>query len=120
MKIVLLFIFLMVLSCSNENKNSNTLNKPESQPLKENIIQVSKNYGYNIIQNTDKSFGYDIFKNGTKIIRQVYIPAVSGNQGFKTDVQAKALAELVIKKLENNIMPPTVTIEEIDSINNLK
>lgn len=111
---------VIFFSCSQEKSEIDKIPEESTTIIKEKFIEVSKSYGYNIIKNADNSFGYKIFKDGQAIIKQEHIPAISGNHGFETEKQAKSLAELVIKKLENQIMPPTVTVEEVDSIRELK
>ena len=54
------------------------------------------------------------------MIHQPNIPGMPGNRGFKTRAQAEKITELIIYKIKNNIMPPTVTVEELDSLGVLK
>jgi len=65
---------------------------------------------------TGITFGYDIFLNGKLYIHQPNIPAVSGNAGFQTEENARKIAELVIVKIKHNIIPPTVIVNELDSL----
>jgi len=44
------------------------------------------------------------------------MPAVQGTSGFKTEEYAIKTAELVISKIKHNIIPPTVTLSELDSL----
>jgi hypothetical protein len=69
-----------------------------------------------IIPSVDKTFGYDIFLDGKLLVHQPHIPALPGNKGFTTRERAQKVAEFVVKKIKNNEMPPTVTI---DNLNNL-
>lgn len=117
---ILLLFIILVISCGNERKDLNQPDTISDAVVKEKVIKYGVNYAYNIIKNADNSFGYQIYKDGVKIIKQENMPAVPGNNGFETEKQAIALAELVIKKLENQIMPPTVSVEEVDSIRALK
>jgi len=66
-----------------------------------------------IIPSENNTFGYDICVYGSVIIHQPSRPGLPGNAGFATEEAAKKVAELVIKKIRNNEMPPTVTIEEL-------
>lgn len=117
-KYLFLFGFLL-FSCNKETKEIDKIENKKVTP-QEAVTQLGETYGYNVIKNPDNSFGYQIYKDGTKVIKQEYIPAIPGNHGFETEKQAKSLAELVIKKLENQIMPPTVSVEEVDSIRAIK
>ena len=70
-----------------------------------------------VFQNTKSSgFGYDIILDGHTYVHQPTIPALPGNNGFSTEEKAKKVAELVSFKIQNNIMPPTVEVRELDSL----
>jgi hypothetical protein len=64
----------------------------------------------------DEGFGYDIMVNDKVYIRQKQIPSVSGIKGFKTEHDAQEIAKLVVYKLRNDIVPPSVTVQELDSL----
>jgi len=66
-----------------------------------------------IIQSANYTFGYDIYVNGSVLVHQPFRPGLQGNTGFTTKEDAMKVAELVIKKLRNHEMPPTITIEEM-------
>ena len=61
-------------------------------------------------------WGYDIYVKGKKYIHQENIPAIQGIRSFKTETDAKKTAELTKSKIRKNIMPPTISIKELDSI----
>ncbi len=65
-------------------------------------------------------FGYDIYRNNTLYIHQPGIPALPGNKGFSTMANAQKTAKLVIRKIQNNILPPSVSMQELDSLGVLK
>ncbi len=58
----------------------------------------------------------DIFVNGKKSIIQPMIPAVPGHQAFISEMEARKVGELMAFKMKNNIMPPAVSIGELDSL----
>lgn len=58
-------------------------------------------------------YGYDILVNDTVFIHQPNIPALSDNVGFPTEAKAKQIADLVITKIRNHELPPSVTREEL-------
>lgn len=64
----------------------------------------------------EKGWGYDIYKSDAKYIHQPTIPAINGNHSFKTEADAKKVAGLMVKKIRNNISPPTIEIKELDSL----
>ena len=61
-------------------------------------------------------FGYDIFADGKPYIHQPHIPAIAGNRGFATEEAARKAGEFILTKIRKNIMPPSVTKEELDSL----
>jgi hypothetical protein len=74
-------------------------------------------YSIEVFQNTDGGWGYDILKEEKKMIHQPHIPAVSGIQYFASEEEAQKVAGCMIEKLENNIMPPTVSLKELEELN---
>jgi len=53
---------------------------------------------------------------GSVLVHQPSRPGLSGNAGFATEEDAMKVAELVIKKIRNNEMPPTVKVEELRAL----
>lgn len=96
----ILFASTQVIKFKKKNGNSQ----------KSNVVT------YTIFQNPDLSYGYDIFRNGKKIVHQPNVPGIAGNAGFAQKDDAVKMANLVVFKVEKNIMPPTVTLKEIDSL----
>ena len=68
---------------------------------------------YFVIHAPDNKFGYTIFVDGQLYIEQKNIPAIDGNAGFTSKEDAEKIAELVISKMRNGEIPPTVTIAEL-------
>ena len=73
-----------------------------------------------IIPSANKTFGYDILLYGRPLVHQPNIPGLPGNEGFTTKERAQTVAEFVVKKIRNNEMPPTVTIEDLNNMGVLK
>lgn len=71
---------------------------------------------YKVIEAAGKTYGYDIFSNSKLMIHQPSVPGMPGNSGFKTRQGAESVAQLVVKKIKNGEMPPTVTIEEMKKL----
>ena len=61
-------------------------------------------------------FGYDIYIDEKRYVHQPQMPAVAGNKGFNTETAASKTAAFVCFKIQHNIMPPSVTVEELDSL----
>ena len=73
-----------------------------------------------IIPSINNTFGYDIRLFGKPMIHQPNIPGLPGNNGFTTKERAQRVAEFVVKKIRQNEMPPSVTIEELGKMGVLK
>ena len=73
-----------------------------------------------IIPSANNTFGYDILLYGRPLVHQPTIPGLPGNEGFTTKERAQTVAEFVVKKIRNNEMPPTVTIEDLNNMGVLK
>ena len=58
--------------------------------------------------------------NGKPLVHQPSIPAIPGNDGFTTKGRAQKVANFVVKKIRNNEMPPTVTIDDLNKLDVLK
>ena len=121
-KLKLIPVILYVFFCSC-NSDKEIKSAPENKSVSDSTITsttAEKIISFNIFMNdsTDKSagFGYEILMNKQRYIRQSTIPAVSGNQYFKTEAEAKIAASFVCYKIQNNIMPPTVSTHELDSL----
>jgi len=98
------------ISAGDTEKKDNYINA-NNKSYEQNNIEIK------IFLNSDKqSYGYDILRNGQTYIHQPNIPALPGNNGFSSDNQAKRVAELVAFKIRNNVLPPTVDVNELDSL----
>lgn len=73
-----------------------------------------------IIPSVNKTFGYEILLDGRTFVLQPNIPALPGHEGFNTKEKAQKVADFVVKKIRNNEMPPTVTIEDLNNMGVLK
>jgi hypothetical protein len=97
----------------------------QQQPKQENdTVQFLPNafgnantkLAYKIIDAPNHTYGYDVLADGRLLIHQTSIPAMPGNEGFKTKADASKVAQLVIGKIKKGEMPPTVTIEEMKNL----
>jgi len=73
-----------------------------------------------IIPSTNNTFGYDILLYRRPLVHQPNIPGLPGNEGFTTKDRAQTVADFVVKKIRNNQMPPTVTMEDLNNMGVLK
>jgi hypothetical protein len=109
MKHALIFLLLFIITSSIQAQTTPAAQPtmPSGQSLK------SANITYKLLPAAGKTFGYDIYVNGTLTIHQPTVPGVSGNEGFKSQAAATRIAEMVITKMKEGKMPPTVTPEEM-------
>jgi hypothetical protein len=112
----LLFIFAGVLpqSISAIENSVKKEVKQQKNPYANAEISIK------IIPSINKTFGYDILVQGKQLIHQPNVPAMPGNEGFKTKKSAQKAAEFVVKKIRKNEMPPTVTTDDLNKIGVLK
>lgn len=118
-KLILNFIFAVLLFCScGQEQKAEVVNTITPQPT--STSEVAPAYISNIFlcdsANSNLGFGYNIITDGHIFIHQPSIPSMAGKQGFSSKQQAETTAEFVIYKLTHNIMPPSVTPRELDSL----
>lgn len=89
--------------------------QPSSPSQNESAIQNAA-LTYIIIDAPNSTFGYDVFMDGQLMIHQASIPAMPGNDGFRSKDDAARVAELVMYKIRKGEMPPTVTTEELQDL----
>ena len=99
---------------SPQQKQNPAAQFPDSSAYKNSTIT------YNIIEAPNNTFGYDVLVNGSLMIHQISIPAMPGNEGFKTREDAATVAEMVMYKIRKGEMPPTVTPEEMKKLGVIK
>ena len=66
-------------------------------------------------EQTVYGWGYNIIADGKVRIKQEYIPAIPGKQGFKSASDALRVGHLVVKKMTLGEWP-TITAHELDSM----
>lgn len=116
----LLFLAMLILAtaCGNAEKSEDsgdTTTPTEPKPLHSEVVDDSLKLSINVIE-TEHGFGYEILRSGQKYIYQPTIPAVGGNKGFSTKEKAETAAKYVAYKISNNVMPPSVSPNELDSL----
>jgi hypothetical protein len=103
------FVILLLVNCSSSEKKGQKSGDSEKIKPTEQVL-------YATFQNEDGTWGYDILSAGKVLIHQPNIPALPGNKGFQLETQATQLAQLVVRKINAGIMPPSVSTEEVKGI----
>lgn len=91
-------------------------NRAEEKPASSINPYKNADLKTEIVSNPDGTFGYRILLNESPIIAQPNIPGLPGNAGFSDTAKAQKTARLILHKIRNNIMPPAISIEELDSL----
>src|SRR5450830_1912790 len=94
----ILIFFVMTLSFTL-NAQTKRVQSPGTQSpgTEEN---KNTHYTFTIIPSVNKTWGYDIYLQKRLFIHQSGIPGSPGNEGFKTKIDAKKVAGLVIGKIK--------------------
>jgi hypothetical protein len=122
MKYILFLFLITVVSTTNaQNTKIQTVSDVETSSGNnhKSANHKSANYSFVVISSVNRTFGYDIYKGKKHLIHQPTIPGLPGNEGFKAKSDAEKVARLVIGKLNNGEMPPSVTIGEMKKLKGL-
>jgi hypothetical protein len=98
--------------------SANGQNADRKAEIKNPGLDKQKRYTYTfkILHSNNHTWCYDIYKEGKMLIHQINIPGLPGNDGFQSKSDAEKVARLVIKKIKNGEMPPTVTLDELKNL----
>ncbi|MDX1905524.1 MAG: DUF4907 domain-containing protein [Bacteroidia bacterium] len=103
-------IHLAVLLCISLAAVGQTMVSPQSRPKAEGTYQLR------LIPGIPDGVGFEILRADNVLIRQAHIPAVAGLHGFPDTVTARQAGELMLLKLTQGQLPPTLTRAEIADI----
>ncbi len=101
-----------VLILSTSNIDQHDLNAGNNYKSEFSISDTT----FKIVPALNKTFGYEVLVNKKILIRQLTIPGMPGNNGFKKKADAEKVAKLAIRKLTQGMMPPTIERSEIDNL----
>lgn len=110
-KYVATTLLLLSISCTQK------INKAVTPAMVGNTTRI-KIFANDTTKSTIQytGFGYDIYEKDQLYIHQPGIPAITANKGFYTAGAAQKTADFVAFKIQNNILPPSVSIQELDSL----
>jgi len=73
------------------------------------------NYKVEVLKFGDESYGYQIDYKGKLFIKQEYIPAIPCKKYFQSEAHAKAIAELMVEKIQKR-ESPSINKEELTAL----
>ncbi|MEO6188358.1 MAG: DUF4907 domain-containing protein [Ginsengibacter sp.] len=105
-------LFIFFISCMPK------VNKLDTASSNDNSITRIQIFANDTSKSTlqYEGFGYDIYLKGRRYIHQPGVPAIPENKGFATQAAAQKTAELVAYKIQHNILPPSISLQELDSL----
>ncbi len=124
-KIITILILLIINNSTVAQPKPNAITKKpslkEMAAIKKANVKRAANtkLQYFVIKADSLTYGYSVYANGLLYIEQKTIPAVGGTKGFADTTAAAKTAQLVIQKIKQGEMPPTITITDLKKINAL-
>lgn len=112
---ITLFFIFGIVSIAQQNTFDVNKNKEVNFPKASQFKDAKLTY--QIIKVHNNTYAYDIYADNKLMIHQNSIPALPGKEGFKLKAYAEKAAQLVIQKIMNGEMPPTLSIEEMKKLN---
>lgn len=96
------FIFSLSIGCHMQT--SDNIHRGNTRELSFEVMRVEGGWGY-LIKEGDRN-----------IITQPFIPGIEGRHPFTDSIKAALTAQFVIAKIKRNIMPPSISARELDSL----
>ncbi|HNT80379.1 MAG TPA: DUF4907 domain-containing protein [Bacteroidia bacterium] len=109
----------LCMACQSETSNTNAFSQTETATTEVNPALSVSSFVFNNDTMPDpsiKGFGFMIHVDEKPYIHQPNIPAVQGIKGFVSESEAQKVAVLMEHKIRNNIMPPSISVSELDSL----
>ena len=117
---IAIILFISCTNSDNAKEDNAVIQQPKAN--KEVFSDTKVKLEVKTFQNDNgiKGWGYDIYADGALYIHQPHVPAVPGNNGFQSEQKAETTGNFAVYKIRNNIMPPSISVEELDSLGVLK
>lgn len=118
-QLITVLFYLFLFSCSatvNETEEINS-NPNDSIPLSDNILDIKIFKTDTLSGVLTVGYGFYIIRNNVPYIFQPTIPAITGHKCFASESDARKVAQLMVYKILQNTMPPSIHIQELDSMN---
>ncbi len=106
----LFFIGVFCFSCNSPVDTNTHADKVEKRSAASSPQFEIKTFTY------ETGWGYDIYLNNQKYIHQPNIPAINGLHVFVSEDDAIKVAQLMVRKMEDGMSQPTISVEDLDSL----
>jgi hypothetical protein len=113
MKLICCIAFLALFSSCGQ---TNTEDKDRVPKTESKTVKAASEYTVITVEDPSLGWGYQILQDGKLAIDQKHIPAIQGYKGFSTKENAEITAKYIVNKMENGVFPPTLTLDELDSL----
>jgi hypothetical protein len=118
--LILLSFFILTVAQAQEPTRASPVQQAPARQLPDSSAYKNSAIVYKITDAANHTYGYDVFVDGKLMIHQASIPAMPGNDGFKSKEDAAKVANLVIEKIKKGEMPPTISVEELKKLKVIK
>ena len=113
-KTCLILSILVLFSCGN-SESKESFNPTNDREVYSGKVQEPA-YTMEVAENVEFGWGYQLFKDGKLMIDQKHIPAIQGEKGFSSKENAEITGNYILSKIKNGDFPPTVSVQELDSL----
>ena len=103
---------------ATQKDTSMAVKTPLASPPSSAAAKIEETPGFTVqtVYDSAQLWGYEIYFGKKLLVRQKNIPSLPGTKGFATEEQAQRAGNFVAWKASNNIFPPTVNKQELDSL----
>lgn len=107
-----LILIQLIFACQ---QNSKVIQNKENKKTK---VEKTSQSEYTVIpvEYPGTGWGYQILQDGKLAIDQKHIPVIQGYRGFSSKEKAEKTGNFIVEKMKSGIFPPTLTEEELDSL----
>ena len=119
MRSFVLFIAILIISVSCGEKSPSE-NREVNQQIDSSVESLSKvkdpEFTLITVEYPTIGWGYQILQDGKLAIDQKHIPVIQGYRSFSSKEKAEKTGNFIVQKMKNGIFPPTLTEQELDSL----
>jgi len=116
---IYILALLALTSCIEQIEPAKEILVPPKASFPEQKIEekvITEELSLKITDSEHGGYGFEILQGESTLIIQPHIPAIQGIMGFETEEQATIIGNYMIYKINNGIMPPSISIQDLDSL----